>query len=437
MAVWHDVYVEVVMPAGPFSFLKDAKGSIAVVYCASASVILAVVALAVTLGDASIIRNRTQDALDSAVLAAASMGYGTTDADRIAFAQKLYDGRRSERGDGALQIVVRNLPPGTFKTSDTMVFGDVQLAMNSPFLGALDMPIIDIGVSSAARKSRSGVPVCVLGLDPTESATMDFNGQASLTVDNCATQANSTDGEGLHQVGHPSMSAKEIGVTGGFTGSAYAPAPITGTTPLPDPYASLTEPPSGHCHSMSGAKLQQQTLTLTPGTYCGGLDIKAGSIITLDPGIYIFQDGPLNIDSQSTVQGSEVMLAFLGSTSTLYLVGGASLTVTSPMSGPYENIQFFGDRNVYPGPGNSGSDNLWFTVIGDSTLNYDGALYTPSFHVWFAGGSIIDGRSPNNVAVAKKLWFQDHTQVHFTQVNSRGMTEEPPLQLQYGATLFK
>ena len=284
---------------------QGCKGSIAVVYCASASVILAVVALAVTLGDASIIRSRTQDALDSAVLAAASMGYGTTDADRIAFAQKLYDGRRSERGDGALQIVVRNLPPGTFKTSDTMVFGDVQLAMNSPFLGALDMPIIDIGVSSAARKSRSGVPVCVLGLDPTESATMDFNGQASLTVDNCATQANSTDGEGLHQVGHPSMSAKEIGVTGGFTGSAYAPAPITGTTPLPDPYASLTEPPSGPCHSMSGAKLQQQTLTLTPGTYCGGLDIKAGSIITLDPGIYIFQDGPLNIDSQSTVQGSE------------------------------------------------------------------------------------------------------------------------------------
>ena len=76
-------------------------------------------------------------------------------------------------------------------------------------------------------------------------------------------------------------------------------------------------------------------------------------------------------------------------------------------------------------------------MIGDSALTYDGALYTPSFHAWFAGGSIIEGKSPSYIAVAKKLWFQDNTQVKFTQVNTRGLTVDAAIHLQYGARIFR
>ena len=54
-----------------------------------------------------------------------------------------------------------------------------------------------------------------------------------------------------------------------------------------------------------------------------------------------------------------------------------------------------------------------------------------------SGGSIIKGKSPSYMAVAKKLWFQDHTQVRFTQTNTRGLTVEASAQLQYGASLFR
>jgi hypothetical protein len=294
-----------------------------------------------------------------------------------------------------------------------------------------------VGVTSQAA-SQMGAPICVLGLDPAEAATMDFNGQASVDVKNCATQTNSKDGTGMHQVGQPNMKAMEIGVTGGYAGSNYSPKPIAGTQPIADPLAALPEPAVGACHPRSGDKLQQETVTLTPGTYCGGLTIMSQSVVTLMPGIYVMKDGPLLIQSGGTVRGDEVMIAFLGPSSVLYLYGDASLTVTSPTSGTYKNIQFFGDRKTYAGPGSNGAngENLWFSIIGDSRLSYDGVLYAPTFDVWFAGGSVVDGKSANYLAIAKKLWFQDKTIVSFEQVNRRGLSVEASVPLQYGARLL-
>ena len=80
---------------------------------------------------------------------------------------------------------------------------------------------------------------------------------------------------------------------------------------------------------------------------------------------------------------------------------------------------------------------LWFTVIGDSQLTYDGILYAPSFHVWFAGGSLVEAKSPNYLAIAKKLWFQDKTQVKMAKENTRGLDVPEAINLRYGATMYK
>jgi hypothetical protein len=329
-------------------------------------------------------------------------------------------------------------PTPTITVTATAVEGFVDSAMTSPFLGVFGAETLAFKVTSAARRAM-GDTVCILGLDPTEEATIDMNGRASLQANRCAVQANSSHGTGLNQVGNPQMRASQIGVSGGFGGTNYEPLPVTGTIPFKDPYASLPQPKTSTCHRMSGAKLQQETMRLTPGTYCGGLAIKSSSVVTLEPGEYVFLDGPLQIDSQASVRGDEVMLAFLGPTSTLYLYSGAVLEVTSPTTGTYANIQFFGDRQAYRGPGSNGANgpNLWFTVIGDSVLKYDGVLYAPSFHVWFAGGSIVNGKSPNYAAIAKKLWFQDNTAVTMSKENARGLAVEAASALRYGSRLYK
>lgn len=413
-------------------FLKDSSGAAAMVFAIVLFVVVAAIALGLTAGDAYSVRTKTQNALDAAVLAGASAPGGTTDAERTAIAQGVYASNTS-KSSGANPELTASQAHAIFTVSDTIVYGDVAFEMTSPFLGVFGEKSLTVRVASAAQK-RLGETVCLLGLDPSEAATLDFNGHANVELDDCAAQANSTDGAGIRQVGQPSFTAKEIGVTGGYTGRRYSPPPITGTSPIPDPFASLPEPvPDPICHPLSGQKLQGWTGPLTEGTFCGGIAFKAKSRVKLLPGEYIMKDGPLEIDSGSVVTGEEVMIAFLGEGATLYMLGGGSLSVTSQTRGTYANIQFFGDRNVY----GKKQDSLWWTVIGNSSLTYDGILYLPSFNVWWAGGSMIKGKSPNYIAVAKKLWFQDHTQVRLSQQNTRGLSVDAAAKLEYGAALFR
>jgi Flp pilus assembly protein TadG len=418
------------MPTNVSSFLKDQSGASVVLFAMVLFVVVAVTALAITAGDAYSVRTKTQNALDAAVLAGAGAPGDATDAERIAIAESVYASNKSKSDGTNAEITVSSESAANFSVSETMVHGDVTFPMTSPFLGVFGEKSLTIRVSSAAQKSL-GSPVCLLGLDPTEEQTISLNGNADVELEECAAMANSSSGSGIRQVGGGRMKAEAIGVTGGVSGSNFSPKPTTGATPIPDPYVSLPEPPIGHCEP--SPDLRQATVALRPGTYCGGLDIKPNSVVKLLPGEYIMKDGPLLIQAGSVVTGDQVIIAFLGEGATMYLIGDASLTVTSPIDGPYKNIQFFGDRNVY----GKKQENLWMTVIGGSRLSYDGVLYAPSHHVWWTGGAVIEANSPNYTAVAKKLWFEGNAQVRISQRDTRGLSVEASAKLDNGAALFR
>jgi Flp pilus assembly protein TadG len=414
------------MPTNMPTFLKDQSGASAMVFAVVLFVVVAATALGITAGDAYSVRTKTQNALDAAVLAGAAASGGTTDAERIALAQGVYASNTSKSDEA--NSAVRG--SATFTVSDDIVYGDVTFEMDSPFLGVFGEKSLTIRVSSAAQ-TRPGTPICLLGLDPTEEQTIDLNGNATVDVDECAAMANSASGNGIRQVGSSSLNAKEIGVTGGYSGNNFSPKPVTGAKPVPDPYASLPEPAIGECEP--SPDFRQATVTLRPRTYCGGLDIKPHSNVKLLPGEYIMKDGPLLIQAGAVVTGDQVMIAFLGEGATMYLIGDASLTVTSPIDGPYKNIQFFGDRNVY----GKKQENLWMSVIGGSRLSYDGVFYAPSHNVWWTGGAVVEAKSPSYIAVAKKLWFQGNAQVRLSQQNIRGLSVDAAAKLEYGATLVR
>jgi hypothetical protein len=414
------------------SFLQDQSGASIVLFAVVAFVILSVTALAITAGDAYSVRAKAQNALDAAVLAGAGASADATDAERIAIAERVYASNKSDRDGTTVEISVSSMPAASFSVSETMVHGDVTFPMKSAFLGVFGEESLTIHVSSAAHKSL-GSPVCLLGLDPTEEQTIMLNGNATVELDACAAMANSSSGSGIRQVGGSQLSAEAIGVTGGVSGSNFSPKPLTGANPIPDPFASLPEPTPGPCETPP--PFRQNTITLGPGhkTYCGGLDIKPNSVVKLLPGEYIMKDGPLIIQSGSVVTGDQVMIAFLGEGATMYIFSDASLTLTSPTEGPYKNIQFFGDRNVY----GRTQESLWMTVIGGSRLSYDGVLYAPSHNVWWTGGAVVEANSPNYTAIAKKLWFEGNAQVRISQRDTRGLGVEASAKLDSGAALFR
>jgi hypothetical protein len=85
---------------------------------------------------------------------------------------------------------------------------------------------------------------------------------------------------------------------GGYKGGAsnFAPkAPTTDCPPTKDPLAARPTPSVGPCKSTTKWSRRGSPSLLQPGTYCGGLTLKPGSIALLSPGIYVIKDGPLHV----------------------------------------------------------------------------------------------------------------------------------------------
>jgi hypothetical protein len=296
--------------------------------------------------------------------------------------------------------VVRITGTPVFDVETIYLVGDVEGKVYNPMRGMIGDAWLPVKVHAVATKQVSA-PVCVLGLDETQKATIDFNGQSRLTAPDCAVQANSDSGAGINQVGQPMLKSKATGVTGKATGTGYEPPPFEGTTRIEDPFADLPFPPSDPCPEESKAeKIQNEKRTLSPGTYCGGLTLMAGAEVTFKPRVYVFKDGPLWLISGAKAWGDDVLFAFTGTGSTLYMNGSSEM-------------QFFGDPAM-------GEENPWGVgLVGNITLEYDGTMYFPGQNIWFGGDSVVKANSPAYALVGDKIWFQDQSEVKITQENRR------------------
>ncbi len=215
-----------------------------------------------------------------------------------------------------------------------------------------------------------------------------------------------------------SAKALQFGVTGKYSGENWSPQPITGTEPISDPYASLPVPEPGPCMNVSG-KLLGSSFTLSPGTYCGGLNIKAGAQVTLEPGIYIIEDGQLAINSGAVVNGEEVLIALVGANAFLDMKSDATLKVTSPVSGTYKNIQMMSDRNLTK----SKFEQEWTSIFSGAKFEFDGAIYLPEQQFWVSGTAheaIVKGSSPSMMLVVDTVWAQGNAVFDLKKEDKRG-----------------
>ena len=390
---------------------------------------LAAVGAAVTYSNASAARASYQKALDGAVLAGAILPASASASERIKAAELAFAGGIPSQVQGVTVASTARFKVDAIGADDVKVTGEASAQVKNLF-GMIGGDTIAVGAHSAARKGQSE-PLCMLALNGKEQGAVDLNGTVDVKT-NCPAQANSSDGAAVRQVGNATMKTSIFGIAGNYRGNNFSPKPVTGSDRIPDPLASVPFPAPGTCIDLGlkgGAKLQQESRTLSPGTYCGGLDITAQSTIRLEPGIYIFKDGELKI-SDSVVTGTDVMIAFTGKGAKFWLTGGAVMKVTSPSSGPYMNMQFMEDRD-------SSAGNTWVSIGGGSKLDYDGTMYFPNSNIWIFGGSEVTARSPNLIMIGDKLWFQDNSKVVLKQENNRNLPVKETPRLRFGAKLVE
>jgi hypothetical protein len=159
------------------------------------------------------------------------------------------------------------------------------------------------------------------------------------------------------------------------------------------------------------------TVTLSPGTYYGGITIQDGPQgspnVTFQPGTYYLGGGGLNVSGGCSLHGSGVTFyntsdnSSLGSASGPISIGANSdegdniqCSLSAPTSGSMKGVLVFQDQAIGSSKGRSWHSWWWSdsssgahdcSVQGSSGSTFDGAVYTPNASLKYKGSSSGSG----------------------------------------------
>jgi Putative Flp pilus-assembly TadE/G-like len=383
-------------------FRRDQSGA----YLIIAGLLMPVLVGFVGLGtDATLWYNqhrKMQDTADSAAVSAATafsngVNNVTPQANAVASSYGFVNGTNSV-------TVTVNQPPlsGTNKATAGAI--EVIVAQPQRRLFSVVFGSGQAAVSARAVAAATAGTGCVLTLDKTLKGAATDVGAPAVVLTGCSLFDNSNSSSALSVGGAATLTALSVSVVGGISGAGgITTTPTTGNittgaAPTADPYANTSFPPM----PASGPNPSpiHTTVTLSPGTYSGGLQLHASANVTLNPGIYYLDGGSLDVNASATLTGTGVTIVFTGSGAnwaTATINGGATVNLTAPTTGSTSGIVFFGDRNMPNGTA--------FTLNGGSSQTFGGAIYLPEAAVTINGASASGDPNACTQLVADTIKF--------------------------------
>ncbi|MDQ6663745.1 MAG: hypothetical protein M3Z23_05085 [Acidobacteriota bacterium] len=235
---------------------------------------------------------------------------------------------------------------------------------------------------------------------------------------------NSTSASAFNASGSVRIRATNVGVTGGASilGTAsITPSAVLGIPQSVDPLAYLGQPAvPGSCDNINYNVSGSRTVTIHPGTYCGGINVSGSSTVTLTSERYILKGGGVQLSGSSSFSGTGVSFfntsgggyAYAG----IHFSGSTTTNLTAPTSGAMSGILFFGDRAGPAGTSNSFS--------GSSGSKFEGTLYFPTEHLDYSGSTGL--AAAYTIIVARTLTFSGSTSLTLNN-NHSGLSGGSPL----------
>jgi Flp pilus assembly protein TadG len=338
-------------------------------------VLLAIMGLGIDMGYMRYQKGRLQEAADAGAIAgAAEVLY--TDTTTAADAATAADGFTN--GSNNVTVTV-NHPPLSGPSTGNSNYVEVIVAQSEPTFFMKVVGLNSVSLSSRAVAEGSS-PNCIYGLG-TSGDSLDLAFLVSVNV-SCGVVGDASLGGFL-----ASLTASSVALHGsnGCTFCSISPSAQTGIPVASDPFASLPAPAVGGCGTHPTQTVITTTVTLSPGTYCGGIDL-AGGHVTFNSGTYVLDGGGLTMTSAlgGTASGTGVTFYNTGTASgscttcygsiNSYFTFGS--TLVAPTTGTYAGILFFQDRSN-PQQANFDAD----ASIGTRTLT--GSYYFPDATVSF------------------------------------------------------
>lgn len=333
------------------------------------------VGMAVDFSRASTARAQMQAALDAAVIAGAKDGSSswTTTAART-FTGALVSGVTISSKTFALD-------------SSGNYGGSAQGSLATSFAGLFSLSSLSIKVSATAVKPVTGNKVCILLLSSSASPGLLLNGGANLNAPNCEVDVKSTGNPAATFNSNTTFTTLKTCVQGMNVldnGGSHASL-AKGCTTTTDPFAGTLPSPSSSTCTSSGLNFNGGNVTLSPGTYCSGINFNGTTTLTLDPGVYVIKSGNWNFNG-GTFSGSGVTFYFADS-SYIQFNGTTTLSLSAPTSGTYANLLMYEA---------SGLPTSSFTVNATNGATISGLIWLPSRNLTLNAGA---GATSNNLTM--------------------------------------
>ncbi len=328
--------------------------------------------------------------------------------------------------DGARsQVSVRISPQAPLEADTTITaaggglkpgYVDVVVQFNQPrfFSGIWGSDTLPIRARAVARGTFLPIPNGVILLDSASSGALSLKGSASLTVEGGSVVVNSSSPNAATVGGGATVTASDFEFTGapGFAtngGGQVIGTINSGVSPTPDPLAFLTPPDPNSLPLQNAGGLvisSDSPVSLNPGLYRGGIQLKGKGQVTLQPGIYYMDRGGFSITGQGGLVGNGVFIynASAGAGDAINLTGQGSMILTPMSTGPYRGIALFQDRN----------STSAINITGNGSANITGTVYAPGATIRVTGSGNNDVLGSQYIAMDMNLTGNGTVTLHAT-----------------------
>jgi hypothetical protein len=245
----------------------------------------------------------------------------------------------------------------------------------------------------AMAPEGSSRDTCVMILGETGASSIgsaDPHGEVTVSLAACDLYNEARDAASTRLIGGASLSARNIFLSGGYLLSAGAIMTAsrylaTHASPAADPYAGLEIPAFSGCTRNQYRLDARKIETISPGVYCGGIEVAGGATLNLEPGTYVLDQGKFAVGNGAAVNGAGVTIILTSRDGSNYggieIRSGSTIAISAPSVGTAAGtpgVAFWADKHAP-----AGED--FFDGGGSQQIN--GAIYLPSRRVEYSGGS--------------------------------------------------
>jgi hypothetical protein len=342
---------------------RKRRGHVTVVVAVSLVTLLSFVALSIDGGLLMDQHRKVRSAADAAAIAAAGDLYYNFPVNRgldpngTAKAAALAAASANGFTHGVNSTVTVNILPQSGPFTTVPGHAEVIITFNQPrhFSKLFGSTAIPIRGRAVARGRKTVIRNAIICLDPDDRSSLNAAGNGTATVTGANIQVNSTDYMAMVANGNGTLAAQQFDVGGspGYAtpGNGRFTGPIVpNSEPIPDPLRFLPPPDPNTMTVRSTRRLQISsagTIILQPGVYIDGITVTGQANVTLMPGIYYMKCGGFNFGGMGSLTGIGVMIynAPCSSSDVINISGQGNVTLSPPMSGPYQGLCIFQERS--------------------------------------------------------------------------------------------